>query len=333
MTKDIFTVISTMKNEGPFVLEWVSHYKSLGFDNILVCTNDCEDSTRELLRALERKGLVRHHPTRIWPRAGIHRSALKQALRYDEVKQADWNFVCDVDEFLNIKIGDGSVRALVEASGPGADVIAVPWRNFGPGDVRRFTDRPVTHQFRLAEHTPATRKEAGKFVKSLFCGLEKYRRVGIHAPIPHDDWEGRINTVSPGGVPTTVDGERVQPSFEVAQVNHYALRAMETFLVKRARGRANHMSHTLGMQYWKRFDLNDVPDNSIRRYDALVNGWLSSFMADPELRSLHEQSVEWYERRITELRADPELADLVREIDEFRGVQPRRPALRVVGAA
>ena len=162
MAKDTYTVISTMKNEGPFVLEWIAHYKALGFDNILVCTNDCEDTTRDLLRALERKGLARHHATRIWPRAGIHRSALRQSLRYEEVKKADWNFVCDVDEFLNIKVGDGSVRALVEASGPGADVISVPWRVFGPGDVRHFADAPVTQQFRLAEHAPDQRQGGGQ---------------------------------------------------------------------------------------------------------------------------------------------------------------------------
>ena len=130
-----------------------------------------------------------------------------------------------------------------------------------------------------------------------------------------------------------VDGERVQPSFDVAQVNHYALRAMETFLVKRARGRANHMSHILGLRYWKRFDLNDVPDDSIRHYDPVVAEWLSSLMADPELRSLHEQSVEWYDGKIAALLAEPELAGLVQDIDAYRGATPERPALRVVGAA
>ena len=43
--EQVFTVVSTMKNEGPYILEWVAHYKALGFDRIVVCTNDCEDTT------------------------------------------------------------------------------------------------------------------------------------------------------------------------------------------------------------------------------------------------------------------------------------------------
>jgi hypothetical protein len=317
MAEQSFTVVSTMKNEGPFILEWVAHHKALGFDHMVVCTNDCEDTTTELLKALEERGLVRHHATKIWPRAGIHRSALKQSRRYREVKQADWIFVCDADEFLNVHVGDGSVRALIEASGPDADVISVPWRVFGPSGVQGFEDQPVTKQFTRAEHTPDKRGKAGKFKKSLFTGLDRFKRVGLHAPIPSEEWAEKITTVLPGGTPFIVGGEQTgaRPSFEIAQVNHYALRAADTFLVKRARGRANHMSHVLGMDYWQRFDLNDVEDTSIRRYDREVSRWLDTFMNDAELRALHEQSVDWYRDKIAELRGDADLEPLVDQID------------------
>ena len=53
-----YSILSTMKNEGPFILEWVAHHKALGFDNIVVCTNDCEDPTVEILKYLEKMGLV-----------------------------------------------------------------------------------------------------------------------------------------------------------------------------------------------------------------------------------------------------------------------------------
>ncbi|MFD1808677.1 glycosyltransferase family 2 protein [Gemmobacter lanyuensis] len=50
---DIFTVITTMKNEGPFLLEWVAHHKALGFDHLVICTNDCEDTTTEMVVRLQ----------------------------------------------------------------------------------------------------------------------------------------------------------------------------------------------------------------------------------------------------------------------------------------
>ena len=115
-----------MKNEAPYIVDWVAHYRTLGFDHILVCTNDCTDPTVDILLRLEEMSLVTHHRT-IVRKGGIHRSALRQASRrYDIVKEATWVFVCDVDEYLNIHLGDGSARALVAGSGDSPDVISVP---------------------------------------------------------------------------------------------------------------------------------------------------------------------------------------------------------------
>lgn len=325
---EVFTVVSTMKNEGPFVLEWVAHYKTLGFDHIVVCTNDCEDTTTDLLQALARRGLAAQRNTRVWPRAGIHRSALKQARRNPQVREADWVFICDADEFLNIKTGDGSVRSLVAESGAGADVISVPWRVFGPSGVRAFEDRPVTEQFTLAEHGRPRNPEAGKFVKSLFTGQERFMRFGLHQPIAHQHFEREIRVVKPGGEALVLEGRRTaaEPDFETAQINHYALRSADAFLVKRARGRANHMSHVLGLDYWQRFDLNHTQDTSIRRYDAAVRDWMARLHADQELHDLHMASVEWYQRKVSELRSDPALQPLIEAIDGSFSQAPRRAA-------
>ena len=314
-----YCVISTMKNEGPFVLEWVAHYKALGFDDFVVCTNDCEDSTTDLLLALQDRGIVRHHATRKWDTTSIHRAALKQASRAEQVKKADWIFVCDADEFLNIKIGDGSVRDLVALSGDEKDVISVPWRVYGPGAVERFSDEPVTRQFTLAQYPPAMGRGAGKFVKSLFAGAsrDKIRRIGLHAPVPQPDAAATMLTVLPGGAPYITGGQRTQnqPTFDIAQVNHYALRSVDSYLVKRARGRANHMTHVLGLDYWTKFNLNDTEDTSIRRYDDATERWREIFHKDADLARLHQLSVDWYARKADELRADPELQELINGIN------------------
>lgn len=289
----------------------------MGFDDFVVCTNDCEDGTDAILKCLQERGLVRHHATRRWERTSIQRAALKQASRTGQVQGARWVFVCDADEFLTIKIGDGSVRDLVRMSNVEADVISVPWRVFGSNGVRDFADKPVTPQFTMGETAPAPDNQAGKFVKSLFTGRERFRRIGIHAPIPDEEHADRIVTVLPGGAVYKAGATRTanQPHFDFAQVNHYALRSVDSFLVKRARGRSNHESHTLGIDYWSRFDLNDVADDSIRRYDDDVAGWMDRFRADDELMTLHQGAVEWYHRQVAALRADPQLQGMIAEIE------------------
>lgn len=315
MSSDTYTVVSTMKNEGPYIIDWVAHYKTLGFDNILVCTNDCTDTTVDILLRLQELGLVTQHNT-IVRRAGIHRSALRQASRrYDIVTDATWVFVCDVDEYLNIHMGDGTVQALVEGSGEAADVISVPWRVFGPNGLETFVDKPVTQQFRMAEleWDADARPETGKWVKSLYTNQHKFQRMGLHAPVSLDEHVSDTRRVLPGGADYIINGARTDnpPLFTHAQVNHYALRSMDSFLVKRARGRANHSHHVLGLEYWERFNLNDEKDTSIDRYKTKAGKLSKELKSDPVLKDLHERAVVWHTRKAAALRMDPDMDDLV----------------------
>lgn len=315
MGKDTYTVVSTMKNEGPYIIDWVAHYKTLGFDHILVCTNDCTDTTVEILRRLQELGLAVQHNT-IVRKAGIHRSALRQASRrYDIVMDAKWVFVCDVDEYLNVHIGDGSARALVEGSGADTDVISVPWRIFGPDGIEAFEDKPVTEQFTKGEFEwhETKRPLTGKFVKSLYTNQEKFQRMGLHAPVSLEEQIPTTKRVLPGGADYVVDGKRTEnpPLFTHAQVNHYALRSMESFLVKRARGRANHSSHVLGLEYWEKFNLNDEEDRTIDRYKAASSKLAKELKSDPVLKVLHERAVEWHTRKAASLKMDPDMDELV----------------------
>lgn len=315
---DIYTVVSTMKNEGPFILDWVAHYKVLGFDHILVCNNDCTDTTVEMLQRLQEMGLVIQHNT-IVRGGGIHRSALRQASRrYDEVMDAKWVFVCDVDEYLNIHIGDGTVRGLINASGDDIDVVSVPWRIFGTDGIDKFADKPVTKQFTNAElpWDAKLRPTTGKFVKSLYCNQHKFKRMGLHAPVPNEEHLADIKHVLPGGDIYLENGARTEnpPSFEHAQVNHYALRSRDSYLVKRARGRANHTKHELGVDYWNKFNLSGETDTSIKRYEKATAAFVAELKSDPVLKDLHDKAVEWHKRKAASMRMDPDMDAMIEEL-------------------
>ncbi|WP_306152460.1 glycosyltransferase family 2 protein [Roseovarius sp. MMSF_3281] len=314
MTQETYTVVSTMKNEGPFIIDWVAHYKTLGFDHILVCTNDCTDTTVDILLRLQEMGLVTQHNT-IVRSGGIHRSALRQASRrYDIVMDAKWVFVCDVDEYLNIHMGDGSVQAMVEGSGEDSDVISVPWRIFGPNGIEAFSDTPVTQQFRMAElpWDAEERPNTGKFVKSLYTNQHKFQRMGLHAPVTLKEHIETTKRVLPGGKDYVINGERTEhpPVFTEAQVNHYALRSMDSYLVKRARGRANHSHHVLGLDYWHKFNLNGEEDTTIDRYQSASAKLAAELKADPVLADLHQRAVDWHARKAASLKMDPDMDEL-----------------------
>lgn len=313
-----FTVVTTMKNEGAFLLEWVAHHKALGFDAIVICTNDCADPTRTMALRLQEMGLVRHHATRSWAATSIQRSALKQVRRYPEVTGAEWLYVCDADEFLTVRIGDGGVRALVAAASPGVEVIPVPWRIFGPGGQRDYQEGRVTQQFACARAMPPPGLLAPVYPKSVFRGLDQLHRIGVHQPVARPDLGRDLVREMPGGVPMTAQRHPmfVQADYRFAQVNHYCLRSRDSFLVKRDRGRVNHVGQSMDIDYWDRFDVAEVPCDAIRRYDAATERWLDDLLQDAVLWGLHQAAVIWHRARIAALHARADVAPIIAATEE-----------------
>ena len=307
------TVVSTMKNEGAFVLEWLAHYRALGARRFVIAHNDCEDPLPAMLARLEAMGLLRAHATKNWSHGGIQRTALRQARWYEEVREASWIWVCDVDEFLVVKVGDGSFAALVEAT-PGADVIAVNWRVFGSGGRREYSEDPVSKQFFRCEAAPRL-----AYVKSLFRRVPEMARLGLHTPHPR---AGVVVAQARAGGPTRLAGKgkmMTRPDYATAQVNHYALRSLDSFLVKRDRGRVNHANEDMGQDYWQRFDLNDTQDHAIRRYDGAVAEELAFLRADAALARLETEARDWHRARIAALLACPEWAAFAKSLQNGQG--------------
>ena len=313
MTK---TVITTMKNEGAFLLEWVAHHKALGFDNIVLCTNDCTDATTDMALRMQKMGVLRHHATTYKPGSSIQRAALRQARSYPEVQDAEWIYVCDADEFLTIDLGDGSVDALIAAASPLAEVIAVPWRTFGSDGIKDYTDRPVTQQFQRANPAPSLDALHGAFPKSLFQGgktLAALERIGVHMPIIKPDKLRALRLELPNATvrQPLPQALHVQADYRFAQINHYCVRSRDSFLVKRDRGKVNHVNKLMEFDYWRRNDVSVEPSLTARRYDDATAGWLATLRADNRLNMLHGRAVNWHRRTIAELKTRPDFQDMI----------------------
>ena len=306
-------LISTMKNEAPFLLEWIAYHRAIGFDGFLIYTNDCTDGTDFLLDRLDELGVVHHRRNKVL-RRGPHKSALKHALDEPAVQAAEWVFVADADEFLNVRVGDGTVDALIAAF-PGADAIPVTWRLFASGGRTEFPIPSVLSAFTDAEPEAAAGGEAKRFVKTLFRPDPRIAKLGLHAP---DYEEGATPAWGSAFVAAHPDGEPRRPDgiygYETAQVNHYAVRSVDAFLLKRDRGRANHVGGDLGLDYWRRWNRGGETDTSIQRHARAVRRGLKELRADAEVAFLERAGLSLAADRLRELLDDPEWGALRAEL-------------------
>lgn len=327
-------IVTTMKNEAPFILEWLAWHRAIGVDDFLIYTNDCTDGTDTMLDLLQSKGLVQHrdNPYRAMDLKPQH-AALQAAEAEPVMQDCGWGICMDVDEFITIKLGDGrlpTLYAAMEAAMPGANMIALTWRLFGNADIHAYQDRFVTEQFtRCAPELIRKPHQAWGF-KTLFRNIEIYKKLGVHRPkglIP-DLWD-QVRWLNGSGRPMPRqmfrNGWRSTTEtygYDWVQLNHYAVRSAESFLVKRDRGRVNHVDRDQGLNYWFRMNHNADQDHAgLARLPMLRAEW-DRLMADADIAAAHHAAVAAHRARIATLRAD---AAQARFYDELTG--PRMQAL------
>lgn len=305
-------IVTTMKNEGPFILEWLAYHRAIGVDDFLIYTNDCSDGTDTMLEMLQAKGIVQHRVNPWVPGGELkpQHAALQAAESEPVMMNCGWGICMDVDEFIDIKIGDGTLSALYAAMGD-ANMISLTWRLFGNSEVHPYEDRFLIEQFtRCAPEIVRKPHQAWGF-KTLFRNIEIYKKLGVHRPkgLKPDLWN-QVRWLNGSGKPLPKEMFRngwrstlETYGYDWVQLNHYAVRSAESFLVKRDRGRVNHVDRDQGLNYWFRMNHNADEDRSIQRMIPAARAEFDRLMADPDIRAAHAFSVKCHRDKIAQLMA------------------------------
>ncbi|SMX28014.1 hypothetical protein TRP8649_02126 [Pelagimonas phthalicica] len=327
------TAVTCVKNEGPFLLEWIAFNRLLGVTDFLFYSNDCTDGTDVLLDALAEQGGVVHLPN---PAKGrnYQMEALKNAAKQDVVKQADWVWVADVDEFLNIHVGDHTIPALIKACG-NPQTISVTFQFFANGGVEGFEDRPVIEQFTRSHNPDLWCGETAIEVKSLVRKDFPLQYYGAHRPFFKDKLakEKRPSWTDGAGRPVqhkflvAANPRRIrkfpsQGARAFATLNHYALRSLDSYLVKNDRGDVNRENRNFDDTYWKERNDGSYEDRSILRYLPDLNAAMDAFRADPVIGPLHEDCVRLHREKRDQLMADQTYAGLYGHLRELPPYPP-----------
>ena len=304
--------ILCVRNEAAFLLDWLAHHRACGFTDFLVFSNDCADGTDVMLDRLDAMGIVQHHRNAgPYDKGGVQFTALKKAAKLDIVRQADWILPLDVDEFVNIHTGDRTVPALLEAL-PDATAITLTWRLFGNGGVQDYADIPVPQQFTQAAPEVMFWPWRSAMFKTLYRNDGTYGKPGVHRPRSPDKsrlaaacwFDGHGRELDDQFKTRRLFSNYGRPMYGLAQLNHYPLGAMQSYVLKADRGRAVHSDHQLGLDYWVERNFNTDTDTSILGLQEQTQAIRDDLASDAELNRLHSEAVHWRKTRFTDLMAD-----------------------------
>ncbi|WP_134725182.1 glycosyltransferase family 2 protein [Paracoccus luteus] len=312
----IRTIVTTVKNEGPFLLEWLAYHRLIGFNRFVVFSNDCTDGTHEILQALDAAGLVHHFDNSEIPEGRSkdpQRRAYGTALHLSEVMESDWVLVVDGDEFFKVNAGDGTLDAMFdEIHGP-VDMIAARWRVFGSGGILQYKDRLQIDQFRRAEPSTAFSNMAMLGVKSMFRP-GKVVQLSVHRPLFTPavlSGEEPVRVIASDGSDQTEHFRsknwgvpRKHLGYDLCQINHYMIRSNEVFLMKRWRGTANSAkADRINFEYYDTFNANHACDDGMEPWVKPVMAEIKRLYAEvPSTKKLHQGAVAAYRKQIDDLK-------------------------------
>lgn len=334
------TAVTCVKNEGPFLLEWIAFNRVIGITDFLFYHNDCSDGTDTLLDKLEEHGLVVSLPN---PAEGrnYQMEALKKARRQPVVKQADWLWVADVDEFLNIHVGDHTIPDLIEACGD-PQCISVSFQFFANCGIEAYEDKPVIEQFLWSHNPDVWASEAAIEVKTLVRKDFPLNYYGAHRPfhdegeLPRRQWP-RWTDASGRDVPKPfrkrANKRRLRKfpakgARDFATLNHYALRSLDSYLVKNDRGDVNREFREFDDTYWR--ERNDAAyfDDSILRYAKKLKAEMTRLRKLDGIAELHDACVTAHRARRDELLGQESYREMRRQLLEASPYPPHEEDVR-----
>ena len=313
-------IVGCMKNEAPYIVEWVAYHRAMGVDNFLIYTNGCEDGTSEILDRLQEMGVLQHRNNDEWKGNSPQQYALNQALKEPVIQNAEWIIHIDVDEFMNVRCGNGTLQDFIAAV-PDATNVAMTWRMFGHNGVTQLSDDFVVEQFDTCSPKFCPKPHTVWGFKTMFKNIGAYEKISCHRPNKlFEEFQDKVKWVNGSGKDMTKDvaengwrSSKKNVGFDLLQLNHYALRSAESFLIKRQRGRALHVDRSIGINYWIRMDWSDFRDITIKRNVPRLRTEYDRLMQDDILRGWHQSGADWHRAKAEELHQNPEFADLYKE--------------------
>ena len=301
-------LFSAQKNEGPFLLEWVAYHRALGFSDIVILSNDCDDGGDIVLDRLAAAGELTHIrqdvPLGVSPQLNAERLAREAGC----FRPGNWVMWLDLDEFLLPSPPHRTVQDLVSALGEAAGLM-VAWRFFGDSGNATWPGRQVGGDFTRAA---PRRKGSNAQVKTLFRYGPEIESLDIHRPrLAPGIGRREFPVLTSSGGPADdlfYDSSRQRPfnrlvaqkrPYILAQVAHFSIRTPDMFLRKARRGDGYHTR----------------PD-AVVRDAALYAGRNYNDVAEPALAARAAET----DRELRRLLSLPGVAVACEAVEGFRGL-------------
>lgn len=262
--RPVVAIASIMKNEGPYIVEWLAWHRLLGVERFFIADNESDDGLSVILTSLAEQGVVNHivFPT---PAKSNPQTMAYQHIVDNYGQEVDWIFFIDADEFIHTEDSSVDLHRFISSLDEDVGAVCLNWAIYGSsGRVKagqglvttRFVNRAsetqdVNKHYKSLIRTSAISGSVGRSVHHIEMH-NKFRRVNTRRE--NIEFDRRTRGISQSVV------------WDQLRLNHYVIKSWSEFWLKKvARGRATCAKEARDQDFFGAHDLNEVYDPLDRR--------------------------------------------------------------------
>ena len=283
--------VAIMKNEGPYIKEWLDYHLLAGVEHFFIYNNESPDNQSEFIKPYVDAGLVTYID---YPGKARQYEAYNTAVR-------DYKFFCryiafiDGDEFI-FPQDDKSISDVTDdvlADNDDVAALCANWRFYGSN----YQDK-ADYTTGVLERFTRCSKTADKHVKTI----ANPRRIDFF-------WNPHFAMYFSPYFAVNERGGEVHDAFnkppvdDKIVVNHYCTKSREEFEKKYRRGTADSVNNVYNTKNFSHDKDNDVADDGILKYrDARIKKFLST--GDDVIKTFAEINQPNFERLLQAVTAN-----------------------------
>ena len=248
----ILSIMAIMKNEGPYIKEWLDYHILVGVEKFYLYDNESTDDTKRILEPYIKKGIVDYT---YWPGKAQQMIAYTDAFN-KHANDTKWMAIIDLDEFL-VAADYDTIPEFLETLPKNFAELVIGWEQFGSSGHKTKPDGLVIENYKY--HAA---KSWG--IKSIVNPRLVYETTNPHthevAGFMIDENGKRLGRID--------QTENRNITTHKIRINHYVTKSFDEYIERMNKGTATKqpISEYRSLEKFKMYDKNEVYDNTMDKY-------------------------------------------------------------------
>ena len=245
-----FTITAIMKNEGPYLKEWLDYHILVGVEKFYLYDNESTDNTTEVLKPYIDKGIVDYT---YWPGKIQQMHTYKDSIS-KHAMETRWMGIIDLDEFI-VPVQHKTITDYLKTLPSNFAELVVGWIIYGSSGHKTKQEGLLLENYK---------KHADKSwgIKSIVNPRLVYDTTNPHT----HEVAGFIIDENGKKLGKIIQTEKRNITTNKIRVNHYVTKSFDEYYARTKRGSAAQKNSPRPLEKFNMYDRNEVYDDIMDKY-------------------------------------------------------------------